>query len=251
MSTSSSILITGGGSGIGLGLAKRFHARGDTVLVTGRSASRLADVAAQLPGVLTFTGDLSTPDARVLLAEHVLEALPQIDVLINNAGIQHRVAISADSAPWSERQTEIDILLAAPVHLTSLLIPRMLANARPAQIVNVTSGGAYIPQPFAPTYSAAKAALHSYTENLRWSLAGSNVRVTELIPPAVATELAGPGNNHGADVDEFCDAVFPEIRAGRDYVGYGPTASADFLNRLTDDHATFERMASRFPAPRY
>jgi len=251
MSTIKTVVITGGTSGIGLGLATRFQRRGDVVLVTGRSAERLAEVAGKLPGVLTFDGDLSHHEDRERLGAHISDVLPGVDVLINNAGIQRRVEIAADTATWGERESEIDLLLSAPIHLASLVTPLQLAHGRPSQIVNVTSGGAFIPQPFAPTYSAAKAALHSYTMNLRWALAETNIRVTELIPPAVATELAGPGNTHGANVDEFCDAVFPGILAALDEVGYGPTASQEFIAALAKEHATFEAMAGRFEITRF
>lgn len=117
--------------------------------------------------------------------------------------------------------------------------------------MNVTSGGAFVPQPFAPVYSAVKAALHSWTMNLRYALAGTTVRVTELIPPAVATGPAGPGHTHGADVDEFCDAVFPGLTEGQNEVGFGPTASPDFQRALAGEHRRFDAAAQRFPITGY
>ena len=113
-----------------------------------------------------------------------------------------------DDAPWSERQLEIDTLFAGPVHLNHLLIPHMRQHGRPRLLVNVTSVGAFIPQVFAPVYSASKAALHSYTVTLRHALAQTNIRVVELVPPAVQTELAGQGQNHGAPLEAFSDAIF-------------------------------------------
>jgi uncharacterized oxidoreductase len=231
------VLITGGTSGIGLGLAMRYLAAGHRVIVTGRDPSRL-----RVPGLETIAGDLSRPADRERLAEAAPAAL---DVLINNAGIQRRVSIAADDSPWADSQAELDLLLSAPVHLTRLLVPRMLG--RPSVVVNVTSGGAFIPQPFAPLYSAAKAALHSWTLNLRHALAGTPVRVVELIPPAVATPLADPP--HGADPDAFCDAVFPLLTGEHPEVGYGPTATDAFQARLASERQTFESMSGRFPVP--
>jgi uncharacterized oxidoreductase len=251
MSTTNTVIITGGTLGIGLGLARRYHRRGDRVLVTGRSEARLAHISDQLPGLLTFAGDLSREADRERLASYVMAELPKLNVLINNAGIQRRVEIALDTSGWSERQTEIDLLLSAPLHLSAMLTPLMFTHGLPSQIVNVTSGGAFIPQPFAPTYSAAKAALHSYTMNLRWALTDTNIRVTELIPPAVATGLAGPGSSRGADVDEFCDAVFPGLVEALSEVGFGPTDAEDFTRGLSREHAVFESMATRFPIARY
>ncbi|WP_199790292.1 SDR family oxidoreductase [Streptomyces canus] len=245
------VLITGGASGIGLGLAERHLAAGHRVMITGRSSGRLTAVAERLPGIETLTNDIATPEGRQHLAHHVRQSMPELDVLINNAGIQRRVGIASDRSLWAEAQNEIDILFAAPVHLGQLLVPHMLAHGRPSTLVNVTSGGAFIPQPFAPLYSAAKAALHSYTVNLRHSLRATPVRVVELMPPAVATELAGPGQIHGADLDEFCDTVFPLLAGSHSEVGFGPTAAPDFTEQRATERRTFEAMSDRYGVPVY
>jgi uncharacterized oxidoreductase len=250
MTTARIVLITGGTSGIGLGLARRYAAAGARVAVTGRSAERLDRVRVALPDVVPFAGDLAVPAERERLADRVRDELGGLDVLVNNAGVQRRVEYARDASPWAERQAEIDLLLAAPIHLADLLLPLLLAGDS-GQIVNVTSGGAFIPQPFAPTYSAAKAGLHSATVTLRDALRDTGVRVTELIPPAVATDLAGVGNAHGADVDAFCDAVFPELEARHDEVGFGPTASEAFREVLRADHERFAAALGRFPIERY
>jgi uncharacterized oxidoreductase len=184
------VLITGGGSGIGLGLAQRYLAAGARVCITGRNRERLEEVARAVPGLTFIVSDIADPDAREQLAGQVREVLPQLNVLINNAGVQRRVSLAAEDASWPAKQNEIDTLLSGPVHLTQLLIPLLLAHGEPAAIVNVTSGGAYVPQPFAPLYSACKAALHSYTVNLRHALQHTACRVIELIPPAINTPFA-------------------------------------------------------------
>ncbi|MFF2523048.1 SDR family NAD(P)-dependent oxidoreductase [Streptomyces liangshanensis] len=245
------VLITGGGSGIGLGLAERHLAAGHRVMITGRRPDRLAAVADRLPGIETFTHDIATPEGREQLADHVRRTLPELRLLINNAGVQRRVGVASDHSPWAEAQNEIDILLAAPVHLGRLLVPHMLAHGRPGVLINVTSGGAFFPQPFAPLYSAAKAALHSYTVNLRHALKATPIRVVELMPPAVATELAGPGQAHGADPDDFCDSAFPLLDGTHPEVGYGPTATPEFTSRRTAELRSFDAMSGRFPVPAY
>ncbi|GAA3751803.1 hypothetical protein GCM10023082_54540 [Streptomyces tremellae] len=245
------MLVTGGSSGIGLGLAERHLAAGHRVMITGRGPGRLAAAAERLPGIETFTNDIATPEGRRRLAEHVRRAMPELDTLINNAGIQRRVGIASDRPPWGEAQNEIDVLFAAPVHLSQLLVPQLLAHGRPGVLVNVTSGGAFFPQPFAPLYSAAKAALHSYTVNLRHALEATPVDVVELIPPAVATELAGPGRAHGAGLDAFCDAVFPLLDGSRAEVGFGPTATPDFTEQRAAERRAFEAMSGRFTVPVY
>ena len=246
------VLITGGSEGIGRGLAERYLAAGSTVLVTGRNLEKLEKAAKSLPGLLTCLNDSSKPEDRQALAAHVQSSLPNLNVLINNAGFQRRVSLACDSAPWPERQAEIDTLLSAPIHLNHLLIPLMLKGHGPSLIVNVTSGGALVPQVFAPVYSACKAALHSYTVTLRHALQQTPVRVVELIPPAVQTALAGPGTTHGALLDEFCNGVFSALEQGdTDIVGFGMTNTPEFKQMLEATEPLFKASSSRFPVGTY
>jgi uncharacterized oxidoreductase len=247
-----SVLITGGSEGIGRGLAARFLGAGSAVLITGRNPKKLDRAARELPGLKTFVNDISTAQNRERLAAHVGETMPTLNVVINNAGVQRRVSLAADTAPWAERQSEIDTLLSGPVHLNHLLVPTILAHGRPSMVVNVTSGGAYVPQPFAPIYSACKAALHSYTVNLRFALANTACRVVEIIPPAVRTALAGPGATHGAQLDEFCDAVFSALSVpDTTEIGFGVTAGEAFNQPKRLYRALFEQFSPRFPVERY
>jgi len=246
------VLITGGSEGIGLGLAARFLQAGSKVLITGRSAEKLEKAAHTYPGLQTFVNDIGQPAQREVLATHIQAVMPQLNILVNNAGIQRRIALAADNAPWAERQAEIDILFSAPVHLNHLLVLLLLAHSQPALLVNVTSGGAYIPQAFAPVYSACKAALHHYTVTLRHALAGTACRVTELIPPAVQTALAGPGMQHGATLNDFCDTVFPQLlNDAATEVGYGPTENLEITLSGQSQASLFAASAARFAAPTY
>lgn len=245
------VLVTGGSDGIGLGLARRYLARGDRVLVTGRRGDRLQAAAMANPGLEIFAGDIGSPAAREGLAAWIAEVMPELDTVINNAGIQRRKSLAADDEPWAAARSEIEILLDGPIHLNRLLVPALLRADRDALIINVTSGGAYMPQPFAPIYSAAKAALHSYTMNLRWALAETRVGVVELVPPAVATGLAGERDRHGADIDEFCDSVFPRLDGTHEDVGFGATDSEAFRAMLATQHEMFSTAAARSSVRRY
>lgn len=252
MSTPSSlehaqVLITGGGSGIGRGLALRYLVAGARVCITGRNRERLEHAVRELPGLSFIVSDIADPQAREHLAMQVRQTLPQLTVLINNAGIQRRVSLAADDEPWSSRQTEIDTLLSGPVHLTQLLIPHILEHGSPAMIVNVTSGGAYVPQPFAPLYSACKAALHSYTVNLRHALQHTGCRVVEVIPPAINTQLSGTLQGHGADIDTFCDTLFARLSEAPPYeIDFGATSSDEFRALRNNAQALFDRLSGRF-----
>lgn len=246
------VLITGGSDGIGFGLARRFLAAGAHVLVTGRDAGRLERAAAAAPGLETLVNDIGVAEEREKLAQHLQAQFPRLRVIVNNAGIQRRIALADDQAPWAERQREIDILFAAVVHLNHLLIPSLLEQGQPGLIANVSSGGGFIPQPFAPVYSACKAAVHSYTANLRFALSATPVRVVEIIPPAVRTGLAGTGVAHGADLEAFCDAIFAGLEAGQDdELGFGMTDSAELRHRLAVDRQLFGSFSGRFPVRTY
>ena len=246
------ILITGGSDGIGRGLATRFLSKGNRVLITGRDKHRLDDARRTLPGVETFVSDVGSKNGRETLAQHIADVMPGINVLVNNAGIQRRIALADDHADWEEREQEIRILLSGPIHLNHLLIPLLLKHKEESLIVNVTSGGAYIPQTFAPVYSACKAALQSYTVTLRDALSNTKCKVIELIPPAVQTSLAGPGLNHGAPLNEFCDAVFNNLQKGMsDEIGYGPTSNLTLELSGVPVSILFQRSNSRYPTSKY
>ncbi|NLR97782.1 SDR family NAD(P)-dependent oxidoreductase [Rhizobium sp. P38BS-XIX] len=246
------VLITGGSDGIGLGLAKRLLAEGANVLVTGRNEDRLSRARIVAPGVRTFVNDIGVADEREKLALYVQKHVPRLNVIINNAGIQRRLSLAEDMATWTERQSEIDVLFSAPIHLNHLLIPLVLRHGRTGLIANVTSGGALIPQPFAPVYSASKAAMHSYTTNLRFALSNTAIRVIEIIPPAVRTGLMAAGVTHGANLDEFCDSVFSALRTGQaDEIGFGATEGPLVRQRLALDRELFDGVSGRSPVRQY
>jgi uncharacterized oxidoreductase len=245
------VLITGGSSGIGLGLAIRFLSAGSDVLITGRDKNKLEKVKADFPKINVFKNDLENQTEREKLSSYIIENFPELDILINNAGIQRRISLAEDNANWQERQSEIDILLSAPIHLNHLLIPLLLKGNKNSLIVNVTSGAAYIPMPFAPIYSACKAALHSYTLNLRYSLSRTNCRVVELIPPAVQTTLGGAAP-HGVPLNEFCDSVFTELSDdGQTDTGFDFTDNLTFELMGKSQKDVFENNATMFPVKLY
>ena len=214
------VLVTGGGSGIGLALASRLLAAGSRVIVCGRRAEVLEAAAARHPGLVTRVCDVAREDEREALAEWARREHPELDVLVNNAGVQRRVRL-ADPEPWADTRQELAINLDAPVHLTALLLPHLLARPR-AAVVNVTSGLSFAPLAAVPVYCATKAALHSFTLSLRHQLAGTAVEVVEIIPPAVDTDLGGPGlHTFGAPLDAFADDVAARLAAGELEIAYG------------------------------
>ena len=179
------ILVTGGTSGIGLELARRLVAKGNTVIVTGRDEARLASVRTTLPGVHAIGSDVADAAAIDALHAEVVARFPSLDVLVNNAGVMRKLDLRADP---SDITREIEINLAGPVRMVQRFLP-LLSRQPEAAIVNVSSGLAFVPLAMSPVYSATKAGLHSYSQSLRIQLAKTRVRVIELAPPGTDTPL--------------------------------------------------------------
>lgn len=214
------VLITGGASGIGLAFAERFLRAGSEVIVCGRREDKLREARERHPGMRTRVCDLASPPERLSLFNWVTGEFPALNVLVNNAGIQRRVQV-ADEHEWEATRKEIAINFDAPVHLSTLFIPHLLKQARPA-IINVTSGLAFAPAAHAPVYCATKAALHSFTLSLRHQLSTTPIRVVEIIPPAVNTDLGGAGlHTFGVAIDEFIDAAATRLQNTEPEVAYG------------------------------
>jgi len=222
----STVLITGGASGIGLALARRFLAIGSSVVVAGRREEQLSWAAAKCPGLHVLRCDVSREDERIRLAQEAVRRFPALNVVINNAGIQNRPAPLTHHQEWSSYRHEIATNLEAPMHLSLLLLPHLLAQPQGA-IMNVSSGLAFSPLSFMPCYCATKAAIHSFTMSLRHQLRGTPVAVVEIIPPKVNTDLGGKGlHDDGVPLEEYADATFRGILEGKEEVGFG---TSEFL----------------------
>jgi uncharacterized oxidoreductase len=178
------VLITGGTSGIGLALAKRFLIEGNAVIVTGTNAQKAEAVKRELPLLTVELADMR--DRQAL--EKLVYRHPDVNILINNAGIQYNYNFADIAISPLQIATELDINLLSPLHLTKLLLPQLLSHPT-AAIINVSSGLGIVPKQSAPVYCASKAALHSFTKALRWQLEGTSVRVFEIIPPIVDTGM--------------------------------------------------------------
>jgi uncharacterized oxidoreductase len=182
------ILITGGGSGIGRALAEAFHAEGNSVIIAGRRKGTLDEVVAANPGMKAAVLDIEDAGAIRKFAEQMKRDYPALNVLINNAGIMHDEDLTKGELAVAEATIATNLL--GPIRLTAALMPSLLAQKNPV-IMTVSSGLAFVPIATAPTYCATKAAIHSYSQSLRYQLAARGVQAIELIPPYVQTELQG------------------------------------------------------------
>jgi uncharacterized oxidoreductase len=218
--TGNTILVTGGASGIGLALAERFLHLGNQVIICGRREEKLKEAKEKFPKLHTRICDVSNAFDRQSLAEWVTSEFPNLNILINNAGIQRRIDLLDATADWNYYQQEMAANQEAPIHLSMLLIPHLITK-KYATIINVTSGLAFSPPAWVPIYGATKAAMHSFTVSLRLQLSKSSIDVVEVLPPAVNTDLGGVGlHTFGEPLDEFADAIFKGFAQGKLEIGY-------------------------------
>jgi len=217
--TGNTIFITGGGSGIGRGLAEALHKLGNEVIISGRRMNVLAEVTMANPGMKSVEMDVTDPASIAAVAKKLIAEHPKLNVLINNAGIMTPDAVQGevdDDIVTSMVTTN----LLGPIRLTSALIDH-LKEQPSATVINVTSGLGFIPLAMTATYSATKAALHSYSLSQRYLLKDSNVRVLELAPPYVQTELNGPyqlSDPRAMPLQEFIDETIQVLGTDVDEV---------------------------------
>lgn len=223
------MLITGGSSGIGLGLTERFIEEKNTVIICGRREETLKEIAGKFPSVITKVCDLEVEADRVELYNWIKTNHPDLNVLVNNAGIQNWMNVYDDDF-YMKAKSEISINVVAPLHLATLFLNLPSLTT----IINVTSGLSFIPLSKVPVYSGTKAFLRSFTLSLRHLLKEKDVEVIEMIPPALNTDLGGKGIHDGAPpVKDFIEAVFKQMKEGSNELTFGFSEERTKANNAT------------------
>jgi uncharacterized oxidoreductase len=225
------VLITGGGSGIGLAIAQALTAAGNRVIITGRNQARLQQAAAQLPGATALACDITNAAEVSQLVQRLTTNFGDLSVLINNAGQASAYQLTPGADAFAKASAEINTNYLAMIRLTELLLP-LLSQQPEAAVVNVSSITAFAPSAAIPTYSASKAAVHSYTQALRHTLKDSSVRVFELMPPLVNTEFSAEiGGANGIPPQEVAEGLLAALAQDSYEIHIGQTAGFYELHR--------------------
>ncbi|WLH15471.1 SDR family oxidoreductase [Pseudomonas hefeiensis] len=210
-STGNTILVTGSTSGIGLGLALRLHKAGNKVIIAGRRKDLLDKIESEHPGIESVLLDICDPTSIQRTSEALAISHPNLNVLINNAGVMHWEDLT-DPQNLSTAEDIVTTNLLGTIRMTYAFTPQLIKQPR-ATIINVSSALAFVPLPATPTYSATKAAVHSFTQSLRVQLEASSIEVIELAPPGVRTTLLGQENDeHAMPLEEFLNEIFELLK---------------------------------------
>lgn len=234
--TGRTILITGGSAGIGLAFALKFLELGNQVIVTGRRQLVLDEVKTKHPKLHTIQSDVADPAQISALRARVKKEFPELDVLMNNAGIMLYKNLKAPVLDLTGLMAEMNINVGGVIGMTSALIDILKANR--GTIINVSSGLAFVPLPAAPIYCASKAAIHSYTQSLRFQLEETGVEVIELMPPAVKTDMTANLSEGGVKLittDELVNQSFALLKAGAVEIHPGQAKVLAWMRRLAPD----------------
>lgn len=228
------ILVTGGSAGIGLAFALKFVELGNEVIVTGRRRAVLDEIKAKHPKLHVIQSDVADPAQIAALAARVKTEFPKLDVLMNNAGIMLYKNLKAQAADLAGLMEEMNINVGGVIRTTSAFIDLLTANK--GTVINVSSGLAFVPLPAAPIYSATKAAVHSYTQSLRFQLEEAGVEVVEIMPPAVKTDMTAElSEGEGVSLittDDLVKSSFASLEAGDLEVRPGQSNQLAFMRRL-------------------
>ena len=210
--SNNTILVTGGGSGIGRGLAEALHALGNQVVIAGRRKQALDETTAANPGMKSVVLDIEKREGISSFATQVAASFPSLNVLINNAGIMRAEKLLDQQSDLADAEAIVATNLLGPIRLTAALLPH-LQKQPSATIINVSSGLAFLPLAITPTYCATKAAIHSYTQSLRYQLKSTAIEVVELAPPYVATDLMnGASDPRAMPLDKFIAEVMEILK---------------------------------------
>jgi uncharacterized oxidoreductase len=226
------VLITGGGSGIGLALAKEFVARGSKVIIIGRTLAKLEAAKAETPSLEIAQCDVTDTEAVATLAERCANEFGGIDVLVNNAGVFSVFSITDREFSLDDQLAEVDIDLGGPIRMVHHFLPGLMERSE-AVIINVSSVISYVPFAMAPVYSATKAGTHAWSRALRKQLSKTNVRVMEVLPAMVDTEMVAAVDAPKMSTEDLVEHVMKGFDKDKDEIVPGQAKMLKLMSRFT------------------
>ncbi|PZU85856.1 MAG: oxidoreductase [Chryseobacterium sp.] len=232
ITTGNTILITGGSSGIGFSLAKRFCELGNKVIITGRNKKKLLQIKDEYPKIDFFSGDLTLDSSLRELESFILLKYPDLNILINNAAVQYNYNFLDNLDFISVIDYEISANLSAPIKLTALLLPILTENYNTA-IVNVSSGLFIAPKKTASVYCATKSAIHSFSRTLRYQLERTDTKVFEIIPSLIDTPMTSGRGRSKISTEQLTDEFLKNFETNKLESYIGKTKLLRFINRLS------------------
>lgn len=225
--TENTVLITGGTSGIGLALARRFWQAKNDVIVIGRDKTKLANAQKALPGIQAESIDVCDVSALAQLPERY----PHVNILVNNAAVQYLYDFADANQPLALITAEINTNILAPLHLTKLFLPQLLSQ-KEAAIINVSSALGFVPKQSAPVYCASKAALHTFSKSLRWQLESTAVKVFEIVPSLVDTPMTQGQTRHKISAEELVAEFWHSFQSNKEEIHIANVKQLLLLNKL-------------------
>ncbi len=242
--TGNTILITGGSSGIGLALTRKFLENNNTVIIAGRSREKLEKVRRHIGDIPLFQADLSTPEGPESLVINVNKQFPDLNVLINSAGQQHNYYLTEETIPWKKIDSEINVNFTSVVKLSVMLLPQ-LASKPDSAIVNISSALGLAPKENAPVYCPTKAAVHNFTRILRYQLEKTGVKVFDIMPPVVDTPMTAGRESIKISADEVAESFMEAWVKNRYEAVIGKASLVKILLRLFPEF-TLKKLRYKF-----
>jgi uncharacterized oxidoreductase len=232
----STILITGGSSGIGLELVKQIGEFNQKIIITGRNSKSLAEVKKMYPFVETFVSDVSNTSQIESLAKEIVSKHPDLNVIVNNAGIMRNLNMKSNKLSIDNITDELDTNLVGAIKMIHTFLPHLLSKSD-AGIVNITSSLAFVPYSAAPVYSASKAGLHAFTKALRLQLLNTNISVIEVAPPSTETPLQNEFRSiidakMNMSVEKMVSQTLKGIMAGKTEIKPGMSKIIKLMSRI-------------------
>lgn len=240
------VLITGGTSGIGRALAEFFYHQGNKVIIAGRRQLLLDEIISAHPGMIGKQLDVRDLDKITLFVKDISEHYPELNVLINNAGISRAEDLTSDSIGLSDAHSIIETNIFSVLHLTAGFLP-LLKNQKASTMITTTSGLAFVPSAAYPTYCASKAFLHSWLQSLRFQLRKTNIEVLELAPPYVQTDLTGAAqatDPNAMPLSDFMEEVI-QILKDKNYINGEILVKRAQTERLDERNNEYEIVFAR------